>query len=41
MRALGFAGGGHAGPGYADRLRDAGAELVFDRMADLPAILGD
>jgi len=41
MRALGFAGGGHAGPGHADRLRGAGAHLVFDRMADLPAILAD
>jgi HAD superfamily hydrolase (TIGR01509 family) len=39
MQALGFAGGGHAGPGYAEGLRTAGAHLVFDRMADLPAIL--
>jgi HAD superfamily hydrolase (TIGR01509 family) len=39
MQALGFAGGGHAGPGYAEGLRTAGAHLVFDSMADLPAIL--
>jgi len=39
MRVLGFAGAGHAGPGYADRLRRAGAPVVFDDMADLPNLL--
>lgn len=39
MRALGFAGGGHAGRGYAQMLEAAGALLVFDDMIRLPAIL--
>jgi phosphoglycolate phosphatase-like HAD superfamily hydrolase len=39
MRVLGFAGGGHAGNGYAAMLRAAGADPVFDDMADLPALL--
>jgi HAD superfamily hydrolase (TIGR01509 family) len=39
MRVLGFAGAGHAGPGYAEALAAAGADAVFDRMADLPALL--
>ncbi|MCK7492139.1 MAG: HAD hydrolase-like protein [Comamonadaceae bacterium] len=39
MRALGFAGGGHAGPGYAETLRHAGAESVFARMTELAALL--
>lgn len=39
MRALGFAGGGHAGPGYADMLRQAGAHRVFERMSELPALI--
>ena len=38
MRVLGFAGGGHCGPGYADKLVEA--ERVFDAMADLPGLLG-
>ena len=29
-------GGGHCGPDHAERLRQAGAPLVIDRMADLP-----
>ncbi|MGE0723870.1 MAG: HAD family hydrolase [Alphaproteobacteria bacterium] len=37
MRAIGFAGGGHAGDDLARALRDAGAEAVLTRMADLPA----
>jgi HAD superfamily hydrolase (TIGR01509 family) len=40
MRVLGFAGGGHAGPGYVQMLRDAGAATVFEDMADLPGLLG-
>ncbi|MEK9722643.1 MAG: HAD family hydrolase [Rhodospirillaceae bacterium] len=39
MRVLGFTGGGHCGPGHGERLRDAGAGRVFDRMRDLPALL--
>mgnify|MGYP000849675551 FL=1 len=39
MRVLGFCGGGHANPGSAASLRAAGAATVFDRMADLPALL--
>jgi HAD superfamily hydrolase (TIGR01509 family) len=39
MRVLGFAGAGHASPGYAERLAAAGADTVFTRMADLPALL--
>ena len=40
MAVLGFAGGGHAGPGYAERLKEAGAPVVFEDMAELPALLG-
>lgn len=40
MRVLGFAGASHCGPGYAERLRDAGAVAVFDDMTALPALLG-
>ena len=40
MTVLAFAGAGHAGPGYADMLRRAGAHAVFDDMAELPALLG-
>lgn len=39
MRPFGFIGGGHAGPGYGAGLRDAGAEIVFHRMTDLPDLL--
>lgn len=39
MRVLGFAGGGHAGPGYAGMLATAGAHAVFDDMRRLPALL--
>jgi HAD superfamily hydrolase (TIGR01509 family) len=40
MRVLGFAGGGHAGPDYADMLRKCGPHAVFDDMRDLPGLLG-
>lgn len=40
MRVWGFIGGGHCGDGHEARLRDAGAERVFDSMPDLPALLG-
>ncbi|MGY3449296.1 HAD family hydrolase [Bradyrhizobium sp. USDA 4353] len=39
MTVLGFHGGSHCRPGYADSLRQAGASLVFDDMRQLPAIL--
>ena len=38
MRVLGYTGGGHCGPGYADRLRQSGAETVVHdirRLLDL------
>jgi HAD superfamily hydrolase (TIGR01509 family) len=37
MRVIGFAGGGHCGPKHRDSLMVAGADLVLDRMQDLPA----
>lgn len=37
MRVIGFTGGGHCGPDHADKLRQAGAPVVIDRMTDLPA----
>jgi len=40
MLVLGFAGGSHAGDGYAAMLEKAGADIVFDAMADLPGLLG-
>jgi HAD superfamily hydrolase (TIGR01509 family) len=39
MRVWGFIGGGHCADGHAGRLREAGAERVFDHMPDLPALL--
>jgi len=36
MHVIGFTGGGHCGPEHAEKLRQAGAPLVIDRMADLP-----
>jgi HAD superfamily hydrolase (TIGR01509 family) len=39
MRALGFTGGSHCGPGHADRLRAAGAAAVFPDMRRLPGLL--
>lgn len=41
MRVLGFAGAGHAGPGYAEMLAAAGADAVFTRMSDLPTLLAE
>mgnify|MGYP000991018694 FL=1 len=40
MGVLGFCGGGPARPGSAAALRAAGARCVFDRMAELPGLLG-
>jgi HAD superfamily hydrolase (TIGR01509 family) len=39
MRALGFCGASHCGPGHGDMLRQAGAVAVFDDMACLPDLL--
>jgi len=39
MRVWGFVGGGHCPKGHDERLRDAGAERVFEHMPDLPAML--
>jgi HAD superfamily hydrolase (TIGR01509 family) len=36
-RVIGFTGGSHTWPGHADKLTDAGAETVINRLADLPA----
>ena len=35
MRVIGFAGGGHCGPGHAKMLRQAGAPVVIGRMSEL------
>ncbi|HEY8382969.1 MAG TPA: HAD-IA family hydrolase [Microvirga sp.] len=35
MPVIGFAGGGHCGPGHGPMLRDVGADVVIDSMADL------
>jgi HAD superfamily hydrolase (TIGR01509 family) len=39
MTVLGFHGGSHCGPGYGDRLRDAGAAMIFDDMRELPGLI--
>jgi HAD superfamily hydrolase (TIGR01509 family) len=39
MTAFGFIGGSHCRPDLADRLRAAGAALVFTAMSDLPALI--
>jgi HAD superfamily hydrolase (TIGR01509 family) len=39
MPVIGFAGGSHCGPGWADKLLAAGADGVFDDMRALPAIV--
>lgn len=39
VRALGFTGAGHAFPGLADRLTDAGAETVLRRLGELKPVL--
>jgi HAD superfamily hydrolase (TIGR01509 family) len=40
MIVLGFNGGSHCRPGYADTLRAAGATLTFDDMRQLPELIG-
>ena len=39
MRVIGFAGGGHCGPGHAERLLAAGATAAFSDMARLAEVL--
>ena len=39
-RVVGFAGAGHVRPGHADRLTQAGAETVIDRLLALPELIG-
>jgi HAD superfamily hydrolase (TIGR01509 family) len=40
MTVLGFHGGSHCRPGYADTLRAAGAGAIFDDMRELPGLIG-
>jgi HAD superfamily hydrolase (TIGR01509 family) len=40
MTVLGFHGGSHCRPGYADRLSAAGAAVTFDDMRELPGLIG-
>jgi HAD superfamily hydrolase (TIGR01509 family) len=40
MTVLGFCGGSHCRPGYADTLRAAGAAATFDDMRELPGLIG-
>jgi HAD superfamily hydrolase (TIGR01509 family) len=39
MAVLGFYGGSHCRPGYADTLRAAGAAVTFDDMRELPGLI--
>ncbi len=39
MAVVGFAGGSHAGPGYAEKLQGAGAVKVFHKMADIQKMI--
>lgn len=39
ITVFGYTGASHLGDGQADRLRDAGAQLVFDNMDDLDDLL--
>ncbi len=41
MRAIGFVGGGHAGPDLGGRLEAAGAARVIAHMRDLPATIAE
>ena len=40
MTVLGFHGGSHCRPGYAETLRAAGAVMTFDDMRELPGLIG-
>ena len=39
MAVLGFHGGSHCLPGHAEKLRAAGANVTFDDMRQLPALI--
>jgi len=39
MTVFGFCGGSHCGPGYAEILRQTGADLTFDEMRQLPELV--
>ena len=39
MRVFGFTGGTHCGPGHGERLSEAGAEVVFGDMRELPGLI--
>lgn len=39
MKVIGFTGGGHCGPGHAERLRQEGAATVISNMRDLPTLI--
>jgi HAD superfamily hydrolase (TIGR01509 family) len=39
MSVLGFCGGSHCRPGHADKLRAAGAAIIFDDMRQLPGFI--
>ena len=41
MRVIGFAGAGHCGPDHTEKLRQAGAPVVIERMADLKSTVQD
>ena len=41
MTVLGFHGGSHCRPGYAETLRAAGAILTFDDMRQLPGLIAE
>jgi HAD superfamily hydrolase (TIGR01509 family) len=40
MTVFGFHGGSHCRPGHVDRLRAAGAAVIFDDMRELPGMIG-
>jgi HAD superfamily hydrolase (TIGR01509 family) len=40
MTVLGYHGGSHCRPGYAETLRAAGAAVAFDDMRELPDLIG-
>ncbi len=39
MRVFGFTGGSHCGPEHGERLREAGASVIFRDMRELPELL--
>jgi beta-phosphoglucomutase-like phosphatase (HAD superfamily) len=41
MTVLGFHGGSHCRPGYANTLRAAGAAATFDDMRQLPGMIDE